>query len=144
MGLLYLFLPSFLHHIQTFRSHPREHINKNLQMLYRVFPGGGDCVCILPFRPDNRWVPHSHTYNGYWDSFTRVKRPRRGIYFPPRPAPGFRLVTTKPVLALCTFMTCCRENLKEITVSYYEIKENISNSCGQNSGFLTLNVEVIY
>jgi hypothetical protein len=133
-----------LHHIQTFRSYLREHIYKNLRILYREFPGGRKRLCILHTRPDNPWGPPSHIYNGCRGSFPMVMRLRRGVSFSRLIAPGLILVSTIPLLALCAFATCCRENLREITVSYYEIKGNINKLCGQNSEFLPLNVEVIY
>jgi len=34
-------------HIQTFRSYLREHIHKNLRMLYREFLGGRKTMCIF-------------------------------------------------------------------------------------------------
>jgi len=57
-------------------------------------------------------------------------RTRRSVSFPLRLTPGLRLVRTIPLLALCAFVTCSWENVREIAVSYYEIKENINNLCG--------------
>jgi hypothetical protein len=115
-----------LHHIQTFRSYFREHIYKNLRKLYSEFPGGRKRLCILHTRPDKPRGPPSHIYNGYRGSFPRVMRPRRGVSFPPRLAQVLRLVRTIPLSVICAFVTCCRENLREVTVSCYEIKENIN------------------
>jgi hypothetical protein len=45
-------------------------------------------------------------YFGCPGCLSRVKRPERGVYHPPHPAPRLRMSGTIPSLPLCACMTC--------------------------------------
>ena len=50
-------------------------------------PSGGE---IFRTRPDRPWDPPSLLYNGHRVSFPGVKRPGRGVDYPPHPAPRLK------------------------------------------------------